>query len=254
VGFHGFGAAGLDFLAALAKDNSTSFFDAHRSVYERDLLAPAKLFVTDLGARLREQISTGLQAVPRVGGSIFRIATDRRFAPQATPYKPHLDFAFWEGESGPRTDPSLIARITPDRILLGAGIYALTGARLARYREALHNPAALSALDEAIDGLLTGGAELSDPTRTRPPKGFDPTSPAARYAVRDRLHLTGHYPPAKGDHHAGAGHLVRRAAAAVRPSPCLADGPHRLNIDRTSSMSWAICPPNRPRGCSFDRK
>jgi uncharacterized protein (TIGR02453 family) len=192
-GFAGFGAAGLEFLAGLADDNTATFFEAHRSVYERHLLAPAKLFVTDLGGRLRTEVSTGLQAVPRVGGSIFRIANDRRFAPQAPPYKPHLDFAFWEGDGGPRVDPSLILRITPEHILLGAGVYALTGRRLERYREALHDPTALAALDEAVRALVASGAEFGEPTRRRPPKGFDPISPAASYAVRERLHVTRRY-------------------------------------------------------------
>lgn len=192
-GFAGFGAAGLDFLNALAKDNRTAFFDAHRSVYERDLLAPAKLFVTDLGERLRRRVSAGLQAVPRVGGSIFRIANDRRFAPHAPPYKTHLDFAFWEGTQGPRRDPSLILRIAAGHIVLGAGVYALTGPELDRYRAALHDPAALADLDDAIETLLGAGAELGDPTRSRPPKGFEPAGAAARYAVRERLHVTRRY-------------------------------------------------------------
>jgi uncharacterized protein (TIGR02453 family) len=192
--FAGFGVGGLDFLAGLETDNTTGFFDAHRDIYERDLLTPAKLFVTDLGQRLRRQVSAGLEAVPRVGGSIFRIANDRRFAPHAPPYKAHLDFAFWEGLGGPRTDPSLIVRIAHDHVLVGAGVYGLTGPRRDRCHAALRDKAALTALDETVETLLAAGAELGEPTRPRPPRGFDPAGPAARYAVRERLHVTRRFP------------------------------------------------------------
>jgi len=38
--------------------------------------------------------------------------------------------------------------------------------------------------------LIAAGAELSEPTRARPPSGFNPAEPAARFAVRDGFHVT----------------------------------------------------------------
>jgi uncharacterized protein (TIGR02453 family) len=188
-GFSGFGAAGLAFLADLACDNTKRFFDANRSVYRRDVLEPAKAFVVALGAALQRRVSAGLQADPQVGGSLFRIANDRRFARDQPPYKPHLDFAFWEGSIGPRRDPALIVRITPADIHLGCGQVGLTGAALAAYRTALHDSGRVADLDRHITALLASGAELSEPTRRRVPAGFDPAGPAARYAVRDGFHV-----------------------------------------------------------------
>ena len=60
----GFPHDGLEFVAGLAADNTRSFFDTHRSTYERDLLAPMCLFVTDLADLLRDTVAPALQAEP----------------------------------------------------------------------------------------------------------------------------------------------------------------------------------------------
>jgi uncharacterized protein (TIGR02453 family) len=185
AGFAGFGVAGLEFLGGLERDNSRRFFDAHRDVYRRELLEPSKALVVALGELLRERISGQLKAEPRVGGSLFRIANDLRFAKDKPPYRAHLDFSFWQGPHGPRSDPSLLLRITPTEIHVGCGIFTVAGSTLDLYRSALHDPASLANLNANVTALLGAGAELSEPTRARLPAGFDPASPAARYAVRD---------------------------------------------------------------------
>jgi len=189
IAFSGFSAAGLAFLAGLERDNTKRYFDAHRHTYRQGLLEPSKTFVVTLGADLRRRVAEHLQAEPRIGGSLFRIANDLRFAKSKPPYKPHLDLAFWQGDSGPRRDPSVILRITPTEVHLGAGVFALTGVALERYRTALRDPALVAELDTAVTTLAAAGAELSEPTRTRPPSGFNPAEPAARFAVRDSLHV-----------------------------------------------------------------
>ncbi len=138
----GFGAAGLAFLAGLERDNTKRYFDTHRRTYQTELFEPSKAFVVALGAELRHRVSDRLHAEPRIGGSLFRIANDLRFAKDKPPYKPHLDFAFWQGDSGPRARPALILRITPTEIHLGAGVFALTGAALDRLPHRVARPGA----------------------------------------------------------------------------------------------------------------
>ncbi|GIJ43972.1 hypothetical protein Val02_08580 [Virgisporangium aliadipatigenens] len=193
-GFAGFGRDGLEFLAGLEHDNTKRFFDAHHDVYRRELLEPAKAFVAAIGPVLRRRVSAELRAEPRVGGSLFRIANDLRFARDRPPYKAHVDFAFWEGTGGPRRDPALILRIAPAEVHLGAGAIGLTGAALESYRTALHDTGRIVALDRQVTALLADGAELSEPNRRRTPAGFDPTAPAAQYAVRDSFHITRRLP------------------------------------------------------------
>lgn len=193
-GFGGFGAGGLAFLDALERDNTKRCFDAHQAVYRRELLEPAKAFVTDLGTCLQRRVSAGLRAEPRVGGSLFRIANDRRFAPAKAPYKPHLDLAFWEGPNGPRLDPALILRIAPAEVHLGCGVMPRTGPALDAYRAALHDHAQATDLDRQVAALLTDDAQLSEPTRRRLPAGFAADGPAARFAVRDGFHVVRRFP------------------------------------------------------------
>jgi hypothetical protein len=63
------------------------------------------------------------------------------------------------------------------------------GTPLAAYRTALRDQGLAADLDKAVTELGAGGAELSEPTGRRMPAGFDPTGPAARFAVRDGFHL-----------------------------------------------------------------
>jgi len=187
--FAGFGKAGLAFLAGLQHDNTKAFFDAHREVYQTELFEPSKRLVIALGQALRERVSPNLRAEPRVGGSMFRIANDLRFNRDKPPYKTTLDFAFWEGSQGPRTDPSLLLRISTTEIHLGCGVFGLRGVALDRYRSALRDTDAVAEIDALITTMLNRGAELSDPSRVRPPAGFDGTGPAVRLAVRDGFHV-----------------------------------------------------------------
>ena len=192
--FSGFSAAGLAFLAGLERDNTKRYFDTHRRTYQQQLLEPSKTFVVALGAELRHRVSDQLQAEPRIGGSLFRIANDLRFAQDKPPYKPHLDLAFWQGDNGPRTDPSLILRITPTEIHLGAGVFPLTGTALDHYRTALRDSALIAELDETVSTLIGDGAQLSEPTRVRLPAGFKPADLATRFAARDGFHVVQRFP------------------------------------------------------------
>src|SRR5918998_456518 len=114
-----FPRATLDFLTDLRANNSREWFDANRARYERDLVAPAKAFVT-AAAPLLDRLAPGISAEPRVLGSIFRINRDTRFSPDKRPYKAHLDLWFWHGR---RSDAAsgLFLRLTPDELSVGAG-------------------------------------------------------------------------------------------------------------------------------------
>jgi uncharacterized protein (TIGR02453 family) len=184
----------LTFLANLAATNTKAFFDAHRGTYRRELLEPSKAFVVALGHQLRQRVSPRLAAEPRVGASMFRITNDLRFSRGKPPYKTYLDFAFWQGEGGPRTDPALIVRITPEEVHLGAGIFGLDREALGRYRATLRDGLLAGELDEIVDRLMASGAILSDPTRARVSRGFQPDGPGARFAVRDGFHATRRFP------------------------------------------------------------
>lgn len=189
--FVGFSAVGLDVLAGLAQDNTKRCFESRRAEYEQGLLEPAQRFVTGIGPLLQRDVSPGVRADPRVGGSLFRIHNDLRFAPDRPPYKTTLDMLFAEGEG---RLGGLLLRLTPHEVQLGTGVFGVRGQRLSRYRSALADDSSAGRLAEAVDRLLDQGAELSEPTRVRLPAGFVPGAPAARFAVRDGFQILRTYP------------------------------------------------------------
>src|SRR5262249_21978378 len=96
VAFAGFQYELLEFLAGLRAHNDRTWFQAHREEYESLLLEPARDFVEAMGEELA-RFAPDVNADPRVGGSIFRIARDTRFSKDKRPYKDHLDLWFWQG-------------------------------------------------------------------------------------------------------------------------------------------------------------
>jgi uncharacterized protein (TIGR02453 family) len=99
VPFAGFRSEAFAFLDELARNNDRAWFQSHRDAYETFVLEPARDLVEALGEELRA-FAPDVNADPRVGGSIMRIARDTRFAKDKRPYKTHLDLWFWEG-TGP---------------------------------------------------------------------------------------------------------------------------------------------------------
>lgn len=98
--FIGFPQDGLDFLTTLGTKNSANnkaWFDKNRKTYDSDVVPHAKAFVVDLAELLADRLSGGIEGQPKTNGSIAPINNDLRFNPDASPYKDHLMFKFWEG-------------------------------------------------------------------------------------------------------------------------------------------------------------
>ena len=90
-----FTAASLQFLRELAANNSREWFTAHKPDYEQHVKLPFLRLIGDLDAPLKA-ISAQYVANPKpVGGSMFRIHRDTRFAADKTPYKPWAGASFY---------------------------------------------------------------------------------------------------------------------------------------------------------------
>lgn len=196
--FEGFPPTTLTFLAGLRANNTKAWFDAHRAEYEAGYVEPAKAFVVACGDALRE-FAPGVQAEPRVLGSIFRINRDTRFSTDKTPYKDHLDLWFWEGERKSAAS-GFFFRVTPDVVVVGAGCHGFDPARLDRFRSAVADAESGRTLAEAVRSLRDDGFAVGGTALRRPPAGYAASAGAeplllhkALYAHReepvdDRLH------------------------------------------------------------------
>ena len=214
--FAGFGPGMIDFLAGLEAENTKAYFDANRAIYDEHVRRPLQLLCLAVGERMADGPAPEIDFEPKVGRSMFRINRDLRFSKDKTPYHPHLDLAWWQGDH-PKTSPAFILRIRHDEMLTGVGVFALTDDRLERFRSAVvaDTGAELERIvDQVTDTVPT--ASLSEPSRKRVPKGFDPDHPRASFLLHDGLHLSGVEPtPATVTTPDFADHVAQRFGAYV---------------------------------------
>lgn len=158
--FAGWPADATAFLAELAADNRREFWEAHRERYTVSVLPPLQA----LAVALRDEFGKL---------RIFRPHRDRRFRPDAEPY---------------RTDAGGVLATpggTPFAVVLSAGglgvqvgPLVLDGSRLRRYRAGVDGPAG-EELEHVLAGLREGPGLVPQPYRplTGTPRGYPATHP-----------------------------------------------------------------------------
>jgi uncharacterized protein (TIGR02453 family) len=169
--FVGFPIETTDFLSDLAANNSKTWFDAHRSEYEQYWLEPAREFVEAGGEELAS-LTPGIQAEPRVNGSIFRINRDVRFSKDKTPYKTTLDFWFWQGTRRNAVS-GYYMRIAPAELGIGVGAHGFDKDRLAAFRAAVVDSGASAALREVVGSVESAGWPVMGEHYKQLPRGFE---------------------------------------------------------------------------------
>jgi len=138
-----FTAATFTFLRQLERHNARDWFKAHQTAYERDVRAPFLALIEALAPALTT-ISPHFRADARkVGGSLFRIQRDTRFAHDKQPYKTWAGARLFHLRHRERDAPSFYIHIQPGDCFVGAGIWHPEPATLKRIRAFIaDNPAA----------------------------------------------------------------------------------------------------------------
>lgn len=175
------------FLKALKRNNSREWFQANKARYEEQVRGPALRLIADMEGPLRS-LSEQIVANPKpVGGSLFRIHRDTRFASDKTPYKTHVGITFYHaatkamqrGDAGNaamgRLDaPVLYLHLEPGECFTGGGIWHPQPDSLKRIRNyLLNNPASWQQATRSA--AFRKHWELGGDSLSRPPKGYDPT-------------------------------------------------------------------------------
>ena len=187
--FRGFPEAGQRFLDELALNNNKEWFDSHRRDFDENLLEPAKDFVVELGAAMREKISLGVHAEPKINGSIMRMNRDIRFSKDKSPYKTWFGLWFWEGEKRSMESTGFYLGLTGGEVTLGAGKHGFEPEVLERYRAAVVDPKLGADLQQAIDSVKAAGAyEIGGRSYKQVPRGFDRDHPRADLLLHNGLH------------------------------------------------------------------
>jgi uncharacterized protein (TIGR02453 family) len=174
--FSGFRPQLLEFLAGLRANNTRDWFQAHRQAYDELLMEPSRAFVVRLGEVLKQNLGEDIHAEPKVHGSILAITRDTRFSADKTPYKSHLDLWFWQGDGPGRERPGYFFRLTPESLILGAGMHAFPEQALESYRRAVLDDSRGTALEAAAERC---GTEIGGRTYKRVPAGLPAEHPRA---------------------------------------------------------------------------
>ena len=161
------------FLRDLDRHNERPWFHANKARYEAVLRDPFLRLIADLAEPLTK-ISPHFVADPKpIGGSLFRIQRDTRFANDKSPYKTWAGARFFHARSKQTEAPLFYLQIAPGDCFVAAGLWHPQPETQRRVRNFLvDNPAAWK---RAVHSpAFRKRFELGGDSLSRPPRGFDP--------------------------------------------------------------------------------
>ncbi len=159
MSFTGFPAAALDFYDDLEVDNTRSFWEAHKHVYQESVLAPMKALTTALEQEFG-------------AAKIYRPYRDVRFSKDKQPFKTHQGaFVAVAAATG------FYVELSPRGVRTGGGCYWFEPDRLAAFRQAIVHDTYGAELEKRLRTAERKGYELGgDKLKTRP-RGYDADHP-----------------------------------------------------------------------------
>ena len=164
------------FLTDLSENNDRDWFKAHQDDYERFVREPALDFINDFTKPL-ERISPHFVTDSRkVGGSLFRIQRDTRFAKDKTPYKENTGMQFRHVQAKDVHAPGFYLNIQPGECYMGVGLWRPETKAAYAIRERIDaDPAGWK---KASRGKrFTDVFTVTGDSLTRPPKGYSAEHP-----------------------------------------------------------------------------
>ncbi|HET9500322.1 MAG TPA: DUF2461 domain-containing protein [Marmoricola sp.] len=197
--FNGFPEAALDFYDDLEMDNTRSFWEAHKHVYDEHVRAP----MTALAADLTEEFGAA---------KVFRPYRDVRFAKDRTPYKTHQG-AFVA--LGPAT--GWYVEISARGVRTAAGFYHAESADLARIRAAMDNSATGTQLGRILAQIEEAGYERGGDRLKTKPRGWSADHPRIDLLRHRSLTMSRDYGFETVIHSAELVDAVRRDWRTTRP-------------------------------------
>jgi uncharacterized protein (TIGR02453 family) len=158
--FTGFPDEALGFYEGLEADNSRSYWEDHRDVFERAVRGPMLALVAELEAEFG-------------AGKLFRPYRDVRFSTDKTPYKTHLGAVL----GGDAAAASLYVQVSRTGLYVGGGYYHLAPDQLGRYRAAVLDDRLGTELAREVEALAAARITLIGDRLLRAPRGVDPAHP-----------------------------------------------------------------------------
>jgi len=164
------------FLEDLRRHNNRAWFAKNKERYLDSVQEPALEFVRSFAPYL-SKISPNFVADDRpVGGSLFRIYRDIRFAKDKSPYKTHVGIHFRHRVGRDVHGPSYYLHLQPGEVFAAVGLWHPERETLRKLRTAVAGkPTAWRRA--AHTGEFASRYRLSGDVLKRAPAGFDPEHP-----------------------------------------------------------------------------
>jgi uncharacterized protein (TIGR02453 family) len=164
------------FLRELRRHNDRRWFAAHKARYESDVRDPLLRFIAEAAVPLA-RLAPAIVADPRpVGGSMFRIYRDTRFAKDKTPYKTHAAAHFRHRAGRNVHAPGFYLHLEPGNVFFGTGLWRPDAEALAAIRGGIRENAILwkrITRSRAFRAACDWDGEVAK----RLPPGIDPAHP-----------------------------------------------------------------------------
>ncbi|MDH3260837.1 MAG: DUF2461 domain-containing protein [Acidimicrobiia bacterium] len=166
----------FEFLNDLAENNNREWFKEHQDQYERYVREPALDFINDFATPL-EGISSHFVADSRkVGGSLFRIQRDTRFAKDKTPYKENTGLQFRHASAKDVHAPGFYVNLQPGECYMGVGLWRPETKMAYAIREKIDQDP--NSWKRATRGKrFTDVFTVTGDSLSRPPKGYSEDHP-----------------------------------------------------------------------------
>jgi uncharacterized protein (TIGR02453 family) len=123
-----------DFFQALAKNNTTKWFDKNRKTYESEVKRPFEAFTREMLERIGA-VDPEVRIAAR--DAISRINRDTRFSKDKSPYNLHLTAAISKFGRANREYPGILFRVSHTGVVVFGGLYAPATPTLAAVRALL---------------------------------------------------------------------------------------------------------------------
>jgi uncharacterized protein (TIGR02453 family) len=193
VTFRGFPAEALDFYERLQADNTRTFWQANKGMYEEAVKRPMEELCAELGDYGQFHV--------------FRPYNDLRFAKNRPPYKT-AQGAATQGEGG----TGYYVQISAEGLMAAAGYYMMAKDQLERFRAAVDDEGSGTRAVELVDALGRGGYVIGahDVLKTAP-RGIPKDHPRIELLRHKGLMGWRSWPPAKWLHSKQAVDRVRAA-------------------------------------------
>jgi uncharacterized protein (TIGR02453 family) len=160
MGFRGFPPELFDFFEGLHADNSKSYWQANKAVYDEHVRAPLETFCGELDEEFGPF-------------NVFRPYRDVRFSKDKTPYKE------WAAAAGHHEDGNAYYfHLGIDGMYAGTGMYVMAADQLDRFRKAIEAESTGTELAAIVKQLRADGFEASahDSLKTAP-RGYPKDHP-----------------------------------------------------------------------------